>query len=176
MAKIMLSCLPFVPTPWCRKILYSAAALGYLSRCMLFPFHSQVSSTGRWSCLIWKSTGSNSFNCFHVVLLLYDLILAGFGWCANLLQDTFLFADISAAVFATWYGHLLPVHLSLFAVVDGMVYLSSTSIHTGTWSLVFSQPRTAWSVPALLSRCTNSGLSKKWSMRRPAFLPYAFLK
>ena len=45
---------------------------------------------------------------------------------------------------------------------------SVISIHVGAWSLVFSQPRTSRSTPALLSRGASLGLNSKWSMRIPA--------
>ena len=44
----------------------------------------------------------------------------------------------------------------------------SSSIHTGAWSLDFSQPRTSRSTAAARSRGTSGGLSRKWSMRSPA--------
>jgi hypothetical protein len=53
--------------------------------------------------------------------------------------------------------------------------ISESSIQVGAWSLAFAHPRTVRSTSAATSRAAE-GLSKKWSMRKPASLPYAFGK
>jgi hypothetical protein len=42
------------------------------------------------------------------------------------------------------------------------------SIQAGAWSLVFSQPRTSRATPPATSETRKEGLSRMWSMRRPA--------
>jgi|SRR6185437_15474690 len=42
------------------------------------------------------------------------------------------------------------------------------SIQAGAWSLVFSQPRTSRATPPPTSEARKEGLSRMWSMRRPA--------
>lgn len=43
------------------------------------------------------------------------------------------------------------------------------SIQTGAWSLAPSRPRVARSMPAACRRAARSGVSSRWSRRRPAF-------
>lgn len=52
----------------------------------------------------------------------------------------------------------------------------SNSIHTGAWSLDFSQPRTSRSTAPARSRGTSDGLNRKWSIRKPALRWNAFRK
>ena len=54
--------------------------------------------------------------------------------------------------------------------------LALSSIQTGAWSLVCSQPRTCLSTSALLNLSAASELSRKWSIRSPASRAKAFLK
>jgi hypothetical protein len=46
--------------------------------------------------------------------------------------------------------------------------LSPSSIQTGAWSLVFSQPCGALSTSAAISRAFALAFSSRWSMRSPA--------
>ena len=50
---------------------------------------------------------------------------------------------------------------------------SRSLTHVGAWSLVFSHPRNSRSTLAPTSRCAATGLSSRWSMRRPAFRRHA---
>ena len=45
----------------------------------------------------------------------------------------------------------------------------SNSTQVGAWSLVFSHPRGVRSTPADFSTLATGGLSRKWSIRMPAF-------
>jgi hypothetical protein len=46
--------------------------------------------------------------------------------------------------------------------------IQRSSIHTGAWSLVLSQPRGCVSTSAAFRRFIAAAFSRKWSMRKPA--------
>src|SRR4051812_4007458 len=90
-----------------------------------------------------------------------------FGFTAGFFAFAAGFFAFAAGCFGRTAG-CFAFAAGFFGFGASVVDVTPSSIQVGAWSLLCGRPRVARSTPAAFSFLARSGVSSRWSMRRPA--------